>query len=287
MPRRRHGRLNLSVVAPGAQRVTAALGLILLGTGLLGGCSRLAFVKPDASRGSYERIAPEIQVKPSRSEAGAGPLLNLARVRLQAGELSEAIKLARQAAKRDPKSVDAHMLLALALDRSGADREAGEHYRRAAELGPERGDALNNYGVWLCGQGRVADSLRWFDAAFAAPGYGSPSAALANAGACAVEAGQEDRAERDLRRAIAIDPENPLALGALARLAFSRGRWLEARAFSQRRLAAAPPDVSSLQLASQIEQKLGDIDAARRYGEQMRKEFPATRNSGSGEVEGR
>ncbi|MFC0677768.1 type IV pilus biogenesis/stability protein PilW [Lysobacter korlensis] len=285
MPRKRQDLSH--AVAPAARRASAVLGVLLLCASILAGCTRLSFVKPDVSRGGYERVAPEIDVKPTRRDNGAASLVNLARVRLQSGANEEALKLARQAVKRDPKSVDAHMLLALALDRSGAAGKAGVHHQRAAELGPTRGEAQNNYGVWLCGQGRAAESLRWFEAALAVPGYPTPSAALANIGTCALEAGQAALAERALRQAIEVDPENPVALAALAKLAFAKGRWLEARAFSQRRLAAAPPDVTSLQLASQIEQQLGDTAAARRYGEQMRKEFPAARNSRSGEVEGR
>ena len=50
------------------------------------------------------------------------------------------------------------------------------------------------------------------------------------------------RAERDLRRAIELDPSNAVALAALAQREFRAGRCFEARAFSERRLAAAPAD---------------------------------------------
>lgn len=267
------------------RRVASAL-IVLASVYSIVGCSRLSIMRPDASRGDYERIAPEVEVSASR-DSGARELVALAGSRLQAGELEDALKLAKQAVRRDAKSPDAHTVLAFALERSGDPDGAGEHYRRAVELAPTRGAVLNNYGVWLCGRKRAAESLAWFDAALASPGYPTPAAALANAGSCAYEAGDPARAERDLRRAISLSPENAPALASLARLAYDQGRWMEARAFSQRRLAAAPASVESLLLASQIEQKLGDSDAARRYVERMRKEFPATGDSGTGEMEGR
>jgi type IV pilus assembly protein PilF len=273
-------------VAVTMRRITATV-LVIAGACSIAACGRLAFVKPDVSRGDYERIAPEIAIEPSRDDEGVRVLVAQAGARLRAGETAEALRLAMKAVGRNSKSADAHTVLAFALERSGEVEEAGVHYRRAAELAPARGGMLNNYGVWLCGQRRAAESLEWFDAALAAPGYPTPAAALANVGTCAYQAGQAERAERDLRRAISLDPENPLALATLARLAYDRERWMEARAFSQRRLAAATADVQSLLLASQIEQKLGDSDAARRYVERMQKEFPATGNSGNGEVEGR
>ena len=61
------------------------------------------------------------------------------------------------------------------------------------------------------------------------------------------------------------------------------GRAFEARAFSERRLAAAPADRRSLLIASQIEEKLGDTRAAGRYVQRMRAEFPDTRDSGTGD----
>ncbi|REN20808.1 type IV pilus biogenesis/stability protein PilW, partial [Mycobacterium tuberculosis] len=80
-------------------------------------------------------------------------------------------------------------LAAIAAQR-GNDAEAGQLYAKAAELGPERGDVLNNYGAWLCAHGRPAESLVWFDRALQAPGYTTPASALANAGGCALDAGQ-------------------------------------------------------------------------------------------------
>jgi type IV pilus assembly protein PilF len=97
---------------------------------------------------------------------------------------------------------------------------------------------------------------------------------MANAGSCALTAGQSARADRDLRNALALDPNNPVALAGMAENEFRAGRYFQARAFSERRLAAAPVTRQVLQLASQIEQKLGDTAAAARYVQQMRVEFP-------------
>lgn len=260
-------------------------GCVLLASALVlssGACSRLSFVRTDASRGDFERVARDVDVRERSPRTGvAFGQVQLARQHLQAGRVQEAEKLVREAVRSDPRSADAHTVLALVLDRTGRSSEAGPHYRRAIELLPGRGEVLNNYGVWLCGQGRFAESLSWFDRAAAAPGYATVSMALANAGRCARRAGQPDRAERDLRRSITLDAENPVALGELADVAYQAGRMLEARAFIERRLAAAPADAHSLQLASQIETKLGDSDAARRYRERQQKEFPATGDSRS------
>src|SRR3546814_7890955 len=89
---------------------------------------------------------------------------------------------------------------------------AGGYYARAAELAPEQGTALNNYGAWLCGNGRAAESLAWFDRALADPIYRQRASALANAGSCALKAGQTANVERHLREALSLDPVDATAL---------------------------------------------------------------------------
>ena len=201
-------------------------------------------------------------------------LLALAARDLEVGSLDEAERKVREALKIDGNGVDALMLMASVDDRRGRTAQAGEGFRRAAERAPERGDVLSNYGAWLCQQGRPAESLAWFDRALQAPGYATPAATQANAGGCALDAGQLERAERDLRAALATAPGDPVALEAMAQLSFRRGQFLEARAFAERRMAAAPATRSVLQLASQIEARLGDQAASDRYLQRIRQEFP-------------
>ena len=264
-------------------RDAAAFALIVALVGA--GCSRVAFVKTDPSRRDMDRVAEPVVVQDtpaSRQRLDARNALALSQQRLSEGDLVTAEKYARTALRNDPNSSDAYTLLAVIADANGRHAEAGASYMRAAELAPESGGALNNYGAWLCANGRVPESLAWFDSALRDPAYGTPAAALANAGRCALDAGQVDRARRDLRAALEQDPANPVALEALARSEFRSGRYMEARAFSERRLAAAAPTAEALLLASQIEDKLGDSAAAARYGRRLREEFPGTASGNAG-----
>ena len=244
-------------------------------------CNRLTFIKPDLTRkGSENEVAESVVLKPDRKDRRASQLssarghLTASQKFLRAGDDVNAEQEARKALKADPKSSDAHTLLAVVEGRRGKSAKAGDHYQRAAELAPSSGLALNNYGAWLCGSGRAAESLGWFDRALQDRAYASPASALANAGSCALKAGQGMRADRDSRAALLADPKNPVALATLAESAFRAGRYLEARAFSERRLGASQPDAAALQLASQIELKLGDAAAADRYVQKLRAQFP-------------
>ena len=258
-------------------QVTWVLLLVLV----VAGCSRLSFMRPDTSRRGFESTAHEVTITNTGRSGASGALarVQLAQLSLGKGDFVEAERQSKQALKMDPASAAAYTVLALVQDRTGNARIAGQHYRRAAELAPTQGGMLNNYGTWLCSQGRAAESLAWFEQALAAPGYQTPAVAAGNAGACALQAGQTARAEQLLRQAIALDPQNQVALSAMAELEFKAGRPLAARAFSQRRLAAAPADPAALLLASQIEYKLGDRAAAEAYVRRLRGEFPHARSS--------
>ena len=250
------------------------LWLVLFAGGLavaVGGCKSHPKAKLGPSQAPVYSVADPESV---RREVRWRDLVTLATRDMQVGNLDAAERKVREALKLAPEAPDALVLQAGIDDRRGRTRQAGENFRKAAELAPQRGDVLNNYGAWLCQQGQPAESLVWFDRALQAPGYATPGEAQANAGSCALDAGPLERAERDLRAALVAAPANPVALESMAQLSFRQGRYMEARAFAERRIAAAPATRSVLQLASQIEVKLGDRAASDRYLQRIRQEFP-------------
>lgn len=259
--------------------------LLTCGALLLAACARPATVKSPKIRGT-ERVAPVYQLEDgeaTRRRIQARDAVGLAGQRLSAGEFDDAEKQARRALRLDPQAVDAYTLLGAIESARGNAAAAGPHYRRAAELAPDSADALNNHGAWLCANGYPAEALVWLDRALAAQAAAPRPSTLANAGSCARRSGQAERAERDLRQALELDPANVLALEHMAALALEQGRPMQARAFAERRLAAAPADASVLQLAVRIEQGLGDRVAASRYQQRLRAEFPEAVTTRTGE----
>ena len=238
---------------------------------LAAGCSkfeRLTIVRPSAARGEYTQVAPTYDVsgKAGRPrDTDITQLLMSASDLYQQGDFAQAQALAERALKADPRSGDAHTLLGVIADARSDARVAGVHYGKAVEIAPNTGLYVNNYGSWLCANGRATESLAWFDRAIADPAYPTPGLALANAGGCAQKAGQLERAETSWRQALTLDPVSAPALSGMAALKFAQGEYLDARAFTERWLTMAPDDPEGLRLAIQVEQKLGDNVAASRY----------------------
>lgn len=229
---------------------------------------------------SVQNLAPVYNVRDdakTRRRVALTQKLGRAYNQFNAGDDVAAEKLLEEVLRQDTSSIDAWTLRGTIYSKRGDVVHSGEYYRKAAQLAPQRGDVLNNYGAWLCANGYPAEALVWFRRAMADPAYGEQPGTLANSGGCALQAGQRDRADHDLRRALELDPTNAYALESMARNEYDKHRYFEARAFSERRLATTVPATASvLKLAIQIEQELGDRAAASRYQQRLVKEFPET-----------
>ncbi len=159
-------------------------------------------------------------------------------------------------------------------ERIGKQKEAREHYLRAVKLRPDAGAENNNYAQFLCRNGDYAEARPYFDKAIADPFYRTPEVALTNSGTCALKAGNFDRAERDLRQAVKLSPNDAEALFQLASVLYRTDNNFHARAFMQRLEAISPPRSESLLLGRNIELKLGDAAAAQDYTRRLLQGFP-------------
>lgn len=211
---------------------------------------------------------------PGSAPSAAEVQVGLAQGYLRQGRLDIAMDRANRALALDPRLPAAHTVAAIIYQRVGDDEAAGRHYAKAADLAPRSGDALNNYGTFLCERGDYDRADALFDRAIKDPFYRTPGVAMANRGSCAIKAGRLDDGERWLRAALEIDPDNADALLALASLARTRGDDLRARAFMERHLAAGPATPDALLMAIDIEERLGNRRAAEEYRSRLRREFP-------------
>jgi type IV pilus assembly protein PilF len=223
--------------------------------------------------------APESSTKPAKAvktpQESAAIWVQLGQHYLELGKYDIAREDLEKALKFDPKSVDAHTVLATLYDRVGDRNTAEQHYREAAELAPTAGAANNNYGLYLCKLGKFEQAQKRFDIAKADGFYKDRDIIYLNSGTCLLLAnGPKDAAEADFRRALEINPKNGQALYQLASVLYDKNDYFKARAFIQRFDALGQPSPDALLLARNIEVKLGNNDAARDYTQRLRDQFP-------------
>jgi type IV pilus assembly protein PilF len=201
---------------------------------------------------------------------------------LELGKLEVAREDLQKALKFDPKSVDAHTVLATLYDRVGDQTSAEEHYRQAADLAPTSGANNNNYALYLCKLGRFADAQKRFDVAKADGFYERRDLVYLNSGTCLLLAkGSIDAAESDFQRAVELNPKNAQALYQLASVLYQKADYFRARAFIQRFDALDQPSPDALLLARNIEIKLDNPGAARDYAKRLQEQFPESSQSRS------
>lgn len=244
-----------------------------LPSALLAVAVSLALAGCAASGGSAPRPGAKNEVRTPASEAAALQI-KLGRGYLDKGEYETAHEKLERAIELDPKSVDAHTLMAVLFERLDRPQFAEKHYRRAVELDPEDGSTNNNFGAYLCRLGRYEEADGYFQRALQDPFYKTPGAAYANAGVCAARGGQAQKSESYFRKALQANPNDSAALYELALAHYRKGDFMRARAFIQRFEAASRPDATALDLAARIEERLGDAAAAAKYRERLKTEFP-------------
>ncbi len=180
-----------------------------------------------------------------------------------------ALEKLKRAVAQDPTYAPAHTMLGVLYETVGMLEEAGEQYRLAVRNDPTGGDVNNNYAVYLCGRGQGEKAEEHFQTAFRDPFYDTLHVAYANAGNCALQRGDLDKAERYLRQSLEYDRKYAPALLPMAEVSMRKEAYLPARAFLQRYEAVGEMSAESLYLGYRIERALGDDAAAARYRREL------------------
>jgi type IV pilus assembly protein PilF len=200
--------------------------------------------------------------------------MNLGAGYLQQGNVELAIERLRRAIAQDPQLVLAHSTIAFAYDQIGSLEEAETHFRRATQLDPEDGAAANSYAAFLCNRGnRWAEAEPYFRRAAQDLDYTTPEVAMTNAGICARDAGELEKAEESFRAALSRNPRYPGALLNMIELSYQRADYLQTRAFVQRYLAVRPATAPVLWMCFNAERELDNVPAAERCATQLRTGF--------------
>jgi type IV pilus assembly protein PilF len=197
---------------------------------------------------------------------------------MRKGNFEVALEKLQKALDQDDELGVAHSAIALVYQRRGETKLAGKHYREALDLNADDPGTLNNFGIFLCGQGEFEDAEEVFLKAAKNKDNSQQADAWANAGACAPRDDKgRVRAEGYLREALRLNPRHASALASLARVSYEKKDFLKARAFLQRHEINARPTAETLWIGAQTERALGDMTAARAYERRLRNDFPDSR----------
>lgn len=201
-----------------------------------------------------------------------------ARIRLQLAigyyeqrQMNVALDEVKQALQADPDFSDAYSVRALIYMDMGETRLAEDNFQHAMKLAPHNPDLSNNYGWFLCQNGRAAESIAYFEATLKNRAYQSPAKAMNNAGVCSLKLKDNAAAERYFVQAFQYDPGNPSTSTNLARIYYDRRDYERARFYVGRVTKADVLTADVLWLAIKIEHKLGDRPIEASLATQLRR----------------
>lgn len=156
--------------------------------------------------------------------------------------------------------------------------KAEDDFRRALNIAPNDPEVNNNYGWYLCETGKERQSIAYFLNALKSPLYETPERAYANAGTCALKAGDLEGAQGYLLQAVQMSRDGGLVPRfQLAKVFYQRGNYEESRIYLNDALKMMePPSAEALWLGLRIERKLGNRSAEGGYASQLRSRYPAS-----------
>ncbi|MGL5148385.1 MAG: type IV pilus biogenesis/stability protein PilW, partial [Plesiomonas shigelloides] len=149
-------------------------------------------------------------------------------------------------------------------------------YQRAVRAKDASGDAMNNFGVFLCQQKRYQEAERMLLKAIDQPKYTRTASSYENLGICSRDAGNAEKARQYLDMALKYDPRRASTLFELTELAMEERNYAAARRQLDIMHSRVAESAASLALGVKIERQLNNIEASSRYGLLLLAKFPAS-----------
>lgn len=200
----------------------------------------------------------------------------LAALYMLEGRYAVALEETQIAIDTDSTYAPAYNVLALVHMQLGENRLAEENFSKALRYSPSDPEIFNNYGWFLCQEGREKQGIEYLMAAAKNPLYQTPTKPYTNAGMCAIGIKDYKLAETYLSTAMRLDGTNTLALFWLADAIYKQGRPVEARQFIAQLEKSLELPAEATWLALRIERKLGNREAEARYTARLKRVFPTS-----------
>lgn len=196
------------------------------------------------------------------------------------GQMAIAKDEFERSASIDPNYDAAYSGLGLVYSALGINDKAELNMKKALQLDPENSENHNNYGAFLCSNGKFKESVVEFKKALANPLYQTPDLALMNAGDCSFKAGDRAGAESFLGQAIDRDPMNWTAHVRLGEIKLKKGELNQARNIAKMIMKNMdPPSPEALAFAIKTAKASGNEDDAASYEMFLSNHYPESREA--------
>ncbi|MCL1037848.1 type IV pilus biogenesis/stability protein PilW [Shewanella submarina] len=239
----------------------------LLLSGLTAGC---------VTERTYSGTDIQVQERKFDKVSAARERIQLGLTYLQRGNSEQAKYNLDRALSHAPDLEDAHIAMAYYYQTVGDLRRAESAYQGAVNTRNPSGDALNNFGVFLCQQEKYEQAEKMFLAAIDTQEYTRTGSSYENLGICSRKAGHIEKAKQYFESALKYEPRRASTMMELILLSLEQNDFSDARQELARYHRVVPESAQSLALGIKIEQGLNDPEAVKRYGIRLLAKFPAS-----------
>ncbi|WDE06247.1 type IV pilus biogenesis/stability protein PilW [Thalassomonas viridans] len=203
--------------------------------------------------------------------------ISLALGYLKMGNTTQAKANLEKARRFAPKLVQVYTAFAHYYETVGEQELAVEAYEQALSLDPDDADTLNNYGVFLCRQERLAEAEQEFLKAIAVPSYLQVAQSYENLALCHLKADNFNQAEQYIEKAIQHNPSRAAVILQMVELQYAKGDYRQAQAYLQQfEKAVRRFSAEALALAFKLYRKQGKNTVAKNYAVMLVKMFPTS-----------
>lgn len=223
---------------------------------------------------SFENNEPIVTNQANRDEMAA-TRVSLGLGYLKMGDMSQAKLNLEKAKKFSPGLIQVYIAFAHYYETVGESKLAIKSFEQALAIKADSADTLNNYGVFLCRQNKVAAAEVQFLKAIAVPSYLLVSQSYENLSSCYLQFNDFEKAEMYLNKAIVHSPNRTTTLLQMVRLQYAMANYQESKRFlhkfernSQRFTAG------SLALVYKLYWQLGQRRSADNYANMLVTMYP-------------
>ncbi|MDP1651964.1 MAG: type IV pilus biogenesis/stability protein PilW [Rhodocyclaceae bacterium] len=241
---------------------------------LLAGCAGSGSNNPGSQRAEKpieQQTAQAPIVADERQRAKVHTDLGIAYLR--DGKYEVALSEAQIAIDSLDSYAPAYNLLGLIYMALRQSEQAEANFRRAVGLAPNNPEINNNFGWFLCQNGKIKESFAYFNQVLRNPLYQTPAKALHNLGVCAIMDKDDASGEAYLFRALKLDSNNLRAYYLLADLGYRNKRYDDARDWLKQLHAKMDPTAETAWLALRIDRKLGNREGEARNAGILRRNY--------------
>lgn len=216
---------------------------------------------------------PEVVTKADFQKAA---LLNIemGQKYLAQGQISRAKQKFVHALELKPKLPEAHSAIGYFFETVGDIQEAEVHHEQAIRYGGSKGRYYNNYGTFLCRQKRFKEADRAFNNALKDKQYIKTAEVYENAGLCALQQPDMEKAYAYLKTAIQNDPRCALASLELANIELNKHNINTALYYLSLHKQNSQPSPKALWIGIQAYKQLGKKDELASTVMQLKSLYP-------------